>query len=476
MNAADRTCGAPGFAIRFLALAMASCTAAQAGVPPRPGAVAITDVAIVDVERGRTLGPRTVLVEGGRIVAISASPDADVPAAAARVDGRGKFLVPGLVDMHVHLFNTFSHRPPNDWAFPLYVAAGVTAVREMKTDADGIRTVRRWRREVDAGERVAPRVLAAGIAVFGRSPEEAARDADAAIDAGADFVKVFSEVPAANWRAIVATARKRSVPVAGHMPAGVPLLEGAAAGQRSDEHLMQAYEACSSIGKTLIDERGNLAGEALAALRDAQEKRALDAFDAPACARVADALAKTGQVQVPTLVLAYAEARHADVPTDADPRWRYLRADERERWRRILADQRGHSDPAAEQRWQASRRIVSAFHRAGVTILAGTDNPMPRVHPGVSLHDELALLVESGLTPFEALRAATLAPAKFLGLEASFGSVSVGKVADLVLLDADPLIDIRNTRRIDAVLLGGRLFRRGDLDALLAAAANAQRE
>lgn len=451
-------------------------TAAQAGPPPRHGAVAITDVAIVDVEHGRTIGPRTVLIDSNRIVAISAPHEARIPADAARVDGHGKFLIPGLVDMHVHLFNKASHRPPNDWSLPLYVAQGVTAVREMNTDAAGIETIRRWRREADDGERIAPHVLAAGIAVFGASPDAAARDTNAAIDAGADFIKVFSEVPASHWRAILEVARRRAEPVAGHVPAGVPLREAAAAGQRSGEHLMQAYEACSSIEKQLLAERRDLGGEALVALRDAQEARALAAFDPRACTRIGRILAKTTQVQVPTLVLPHMEANRANTAPDTDPRWRYLRADERARWRRGLADLDAHADTQAGQRWLVSRRIVSAFHRAGVTILAGTDAPMLYVYPGFALHEELALLVESGLTPSEALNSATLAPAKFFGLDATSGSVAVGKAADLVLLDADPLLDIGNTRRIDAVLLGGRLLRRADLDALLESAANAQQE
>ncbi|HEY0229835.1 MAG TPA: amidohydrolase family protein, partial [Dokdonella sp.] len=123
-----------------------------------------------------------------------------------------------------------------------------------------------------------------------------------------------------------------------------------------------------------------------------------------------------------------------------------------------------------------SRRIVSAFHRSGVTILAGTDAPMPGIYPGFALQEELELLVAAGLTPTQALRSATLAPVQFLGMSSTAGSVATGKMADLVLLDADPMRDIRNTRRIDAVLLGGHLLRRADLDALLETAARAQRE
>ena len=439
---------------------------------PERQVIAITDVTVIDVEHSRSIGPRTVLIEDGRIAAIDKLADARIPANAQRIAGRGRFLIPGLVDMHVHLFNNASHRPPNEWSFPLFVANGVTAVREMNTLPAAIVQVNQWRQRLEESELVAPRILAAGVAVQGSSPRDAADQVKA--DAGADFIKVFSDVPAAHWHAILDAAKARGLPVAGHVPAGVPLLVAAAAGQRTDEHLMQAFEACSTIEAQLLDARRDLDAEALVATRDAQEARALDAFDRVTCERVGKSLAATGQVQVPTLVLPYEESIRTRQPPGDDPRWRYLRADERVRWQRILAGTTSQDDALAERRWSVARQIVTAFHRARVPMFAGTDTPMPGVYPGFSLHEELALLVASGLTPREALRSGTLAPAEFLGIAATSGSVTVGKRADLVLLDADPSKDIRNTRRIHAVLLDGRLLRRSALDALLEAAATKQ--
>lgn len=270
----------------WLGLVLLVWTAISPAAPAHPRQpIAITDVTIVDVENGRLLGPRTVLIDDGRIVAIRAPRDADISASAQRVDGRGRFLMPGLVDMHVHLFNLSSHRPPNDWSFPMYVANGVLGVRDMRADAASMQLVKQWRKAVTDGELIAPRILADGIAVQGESPEDAARQVDAAADAGAEFIKVFSEVPASHWRAIIKEAKSRSLPVVGHVPAGVPLLEAAKAGQRSDEHLMQAYEACSTIESTLLAEREGLDGDALTARSEEQEARTLDAFD-PARAAV----------------------------------------------------------------------------------------------------------------------------------------------------------------------------------------------
>lgn len=372
--------------------------------------------------------------------------------------------------MHVHLFNRHSRRPPNEWTFPLFVANGVTGVREMNADASAIAQVRQWRRERDDG-RVAPHILAAGVAVHGDTPDDATRRVDAAADAGADFIKIFSELPGAHWLALLAAAQRRSMPVAGHVPAQVALLNAAARGQASNEHLMQAAEACSSIEQRVIDERRAATGDPDPQQRDVEEARVLQAFDRRGCRRVAAALAATRQVQVPTLVLAYAESARQSRHGELDPRLRYLRADERLRWERLLAGAESADDALARQRWRTARRIVSTFHRAGVVVLAGTDAPMPGVHPGFSLHEELILLVEAGLSPRAALRSATLRPAQFLGLAATAGSVEVGKQADLVLLDADPTRDIRNTQRIRAVVLDGRYLSRKAIDAMLEDAA-----
>jgi imidazolonepropionase-like amidohydrolase len=466
----DRTRFADCTAWLAAALLLACGSATAASRPP----LAITDVSVVDVERGRLTRPRTVLIADGRIAVVDAPSKVAVPENAERIDGRGRYLMPGLVDMHVHLFNNASKRPPNTWSFALYVANGVTGVREMASIPDGIATVKQWRREIADGSLVAPHIVAAGVVAWGPSPDEAAHQVDLAADAGADFIKVFSELAEPSWRAVLEAARRRALPVMGHVPAGVSALTAATAGQRSEEHLMQVFEACSTIEQRTHDGRNGLAGNALVARRDADEASVLAAFDAPTCDRAARALARTGAAQVPTLVLDYAESRPRDLDPARDPRWKYLRADERARWQRYLRDVEPGEREVAPRRWPVATKIVAALHRAGATILAGTDAPMPDVYPGYSLHDELERLVDSGLAPAEALRAATIAPAAFLGMAGESGTVAPGKRADLVLLDADPLRDVRNTRRIEAVVLDGRLLGRPALEGLLAEAARAQ--
>lgn len=443
-------------------------------MPKRPS-IAIENVAVVDVVRGEIVTPRTVVIVDGRITASGQSDAVTIPPEAVRVDGQGRYLMPGLVDMHVHLFNDASRRPPNVWAFPLFVANGVTGIRDMRTERGPMATVEGWRTKAARGEIIAPRVLAAGVAVSGETTEAARRQVRDAKAASADFLKVFSGVREPQWRAIMEEARALRMPVCGHIPSEVRLLEAAKAGQRSNEHLTQVYEACSDREKQLLEARKDLKDEALVRLRERQEPEVLERFDEAACDRVAAALARTGQVQVPTLVLPYFEAQGSPQDLRENPRWRLLRADEQARWERIFKEGYPRAgDKLAARRFQRSRQIVKTLHQAGVRILAGTDAPMPQVYPGFALHEELELLVESGLSAADTLRAATIWPADFLGLSESAGSVAVGKRADLLLLDENPLTDIRHTQRIRAVVLDGRLLRRADLDRLLESAPGAK--
>jgi imidazolonepropionase-like amidohydrolase len=439
----------------LLAASVAGRAVAEA--PP----LAIERVAVVDVVHGNLAPPRTVLIEHGRIAAIGNPGAVKIPPGAVRVDGRGRFLIPGLVDMHVHLFNNATHRPPNDWMFALFVANGVTGVREMAATPRDMQQVARWREAVDGGALVAPHVLAAGVAVNEASDvREQVREA---ARSGADFIKVFSELSPSSWRAVLDEARLRRIRVAGHVPAAVAAVDAAQAGQLTAEHLMQVYEACSSIEGDVLAARQALDGAAATAMRDAQEMQVLRAFDPAACTKTAKAIVLAGQAQTPTLTIDWFDPARFTGDYTADPRWHLLRADEQARWRRYL--QAPATDrKLADLRWDVSCRIVRTLHAAGANILAGTDAPMPWIYPGYSLHDELERLVDCGLDPAQALRAATIGAAKLLGSDADRGTIEPGKRADLVLLDADPLKDARNLRGIRAVVLAGRLLRRADMD------------
>lgn len=448
------------------AIAIACNAQADSNATPSPP-LAIIGVTVIDVAHAQRLRSRTVLIEDGSIAAVAKDGAIGIPRDAAHIDGRGKFLVPGLVDMHVHLFNNASHRPPNDWAFPLFVANGVTGVREMAARQEQIAQVRRWNEDVSSGALVAPRVLAAGVPVDGASEDDVRAKVREAAGQGADFIKVFSEVAAPQWRAIIDEARQHHIPVNGHVPAAVTLVEAARAGQGTAEHLMQAYEACSSVGSEMIASRRDVAGEAAVELRDRQEREILETFDHSRCMQIARTVSQTRQAQVPTLVLSRFETVPPGTIFTDDARWPLLRADEQARWQRILSQRSADDTKLAALRLKVSCEITRILNSAGVALGAGTDTPMPLNYPGYSLHDELELLVECGLSPAQALQSATTRPAQILNLVEISGAVDAGKRADLVLLDADPLRDIRNLRRIRAVVLAGRLLQREKLDAAL---------
>lgn len=425
--------------------------------------LALVDVRIVDVERGRILAPRTVVIRDGRIGAIVRG-SARLPHGARRIELANRYLVPGFVDAHVHLFNTATKRPPNDWALPLFVAHGVTAVREMAADEASLRVLARWREEIDAGRRIAPRIVAAGIPARGRDDPRA--EVDAIARAGGEFVKVFSEFPPRALAPTAAAAREAGLMIVGHAPSRMSAVDAARAGLRVNEHLMQLFEACSGDEAAVIEKRRTLEGVALAEAIEAQASGLFARHSRGDCARTARTLARLGQAQVPTLVLLQPDRGAPASPRD-DPLWPLLRADEQARWTRILAADPKVRGAALVPQWRSARRIVAQLDRARATILAGTDAPMPLIHPGRSLHDELALLVESGLSPAEALASATVAPSRVFGLDDS-GRVAVGRRADLVVLEADPLRDIAHTRGIVAVVANGRWLDRAALDRLLA--------
>lgn len=448
--------------------------------------IVIHDVTVVDLTEGVLVPGQTVLVVGTRIRAIGHTDSVAVPPDADVLDGSGGYLIPGLVDAHVHLFNNVSRRPPNAWALPLFVAHGVTGVREMWTETASLAEVGAWRRDVEDGVLVAPRVLAAGALVEGtgvRTPnmptvdtaDEGRQFVRAASEEGFDFVKVYSHLAPDVYAAIVDEARAVGLPVDGHVPLRVRATEAARAGQRTNEHLQQVREACTPIEDRLMEERETFYDrpydeEAEWPFLDAQVHRTAAEFDEPTCVRVAGALAEAGQWQVPTLVNERRWFLGAPPGWDRPSRAAVLPASERDAWERSAA--RGgetyEGDSLSLQRgWAATLHVVGVLGRVGANILVGTDFGAPFVFPGASVHEEMGLLVQSGLTPLQALRAATINPARALGLADALGTVEAGKLADLVLLDANPLDRISNTRAIRAVVLGGRVLQRPDLDALL---------
>ena len=401
---------------KFLIALLVFCSSVTAQSNPR--SLAFTHVTVIDCTGAPAKPNMTVVIAGNRIAAMGAIADVQIPQSAFVVDATGKFLIPGLWDMHGHLTDA------TETAFPLLIMNGVTGVRDLGGD---LAQIDRWRAEIEQGQRVGPHIIRAGPFVDGpkegasnrltvRTAEEARLAVRQLKAKGVDFIKVHNALPPDAFFALMAEAKKEHLPVAVHLPKGVSSIEASDAGASSLEHIETLHE--SALWR-----------------KDATAKTVEDAVaenSGPRGAAIFARFVKNGTWYVPTLV-AYERGfvLWSDDPQSLAPRMNV------------------HLKNVA---------LVAAMHKAGVRIMAGSDFSDWALIPGVDLHNELALLVEAGFTPLEALQAATSRPAEFLGKLDSLGTIEPGKTADLVLLDANPLEDISHTRKINAVVLGGKFL------------------
>ena len=439
---------------------------------PAPAPIVINHVTIINPGASSVRADQAVVILGDRITGIFDAAKFQ-PAKNARViEGKGQYLIPGLWDMHVH--SAFGDWFPGgrDIILPLFIANGVTGVRDMGGD---LPVLMEWRKQISAGQIIGPRMIISGPMLDGYLPGGKLRfpssvavttpaSAVAAVDLlkaqGVDFIKVQSVISHDAYLAAATEAHKRGLPIVGHVPDTVRIKEVVEAGQKSIEHLMGIFEGCSTEEDKFVRGEGNL-------------KLLLTTQDQQRCDVLTRLLARNQTWQVPTLAwqrggtfLDQRDLKHQPLEKYVPAYWRDVT------WRRFTDEMMPDllRDPLTlrEQYFASNLRMVGALHRAGVPFMAGTDSaPGVYIMPGFSLHDELANFVEAGFTPMESLQTATSNPAKFLGRESSDGSVERGKVADLVLLSANPLDDIRNTQKITAVIASGQLFDRAALDQIL---------
>jgi imidazolonepropionase-like amidohydrolase len=387
--------------------------------------------------------------------------------------------------MHVH--GAADERA--SWSQLLDLANGVVGVREMAGPPDA----HAWRAAQASNPNPAPTIYLGSPIVDGPHPvwpdsiavadEKSGRaTVDQQQHRGAQFIKVYSLLPRSAYFAIADEANQRGIPFEGHVPDAVTAAEASDAGQRSIEHLTRVALSCSKDEEAIRADMQRAedafhAPDATIAQKMqnganliALGQRTIDTFDEPTAQALFARFVKNKTWQCPTLTLLRAMI---DDPLPADdPRLKYLSKTVRAHWEGGFY---GHLPPPARTamakltraEFAESLKIVGEMNRAGVPLLAGTDAMNPECFPGFSLHDELALLVEAGLTPLEALQASTRNAAVFMGEIDKRGTVEAGKVADLVLLDKNPLDDIHNTRAIHAVVLNGKLLKRADLDAML---------
>ena len=466
-------CALLGFLV-LLFVAGARAAHAQEPTPraltARP-AIEFSHVNVVDVTKGAVLADMRVVVVDGRISVVrKEARNLFLPTPDVRIAGDGKYLIPGLWDMHIH-----SNYPgfPAVMA-PQYIANGVTGVREMFGDLD---VVRQWRSHGASADTIWPRIVASGHIVDGKPPiwpqsvvavseADGRRAVDSLKAAGADFIKVYSLLPRAAYLGVAARAKALGIPYAGHVSYGVTVAEASDAGQKSIEHMDGIIRACSTRDAEFrpvvrdVVEKGWGFDSIIVAGR-AQGEALLGSQDEPTCTALAARLRKNGTWLSPTLVVLHGMGWADDTTQGSDPRLQYLPKFLTFGWSPKndfrLKTMTPESWARRKREFARNQQLVGFMHKAGVGIIAGTDMLNPWIFPGWSLHDELAFYVGAGLTPAEALRTATVNPARYFGLSDSTGTIARGKWADLVLLDANPLADIRNTARVSAVVVDGRL-------------------
>ena len=439
-----------------------------------------THATIINTAGGPNQTGMTVFITGDRITDIIKTGKVRPPKGAQVIDAAGKFVIPGLWDMHVHWYDARYLR--------LFIANGVTGVRQMW----GFPMHHAWREEIAKGSLLGPRQVIASTPIDGPKPfypgvisvgnENEARQAVRKVrESGADFIEVDGRLSREAYFAIADESRKLGIPFAGGVPYSIRAAEASEAGQKSLEYLRGIWLACSTQEEELMKESEyNLEGFSYRQPRtrsqlDADRKlqdRIFETYNAEKAAALFALFVKNGTWQCPTLTMERGMSYLDDRNFTNDRRLKYLPKNIKERWdpkNNSFVSSNTAEDWAMRKKVFAKKlELVKSMRRAGVKFIAGTDLANPYCFPGLSLHDELGLLVKAGLTPMEALQAATYNAAEFLGMKDSLGTVEAGKIADLVLLDADPLVDIANTRKIAAVVVGGKYLAKSSLDEMLA--------
>lgn len=440
-----------------------------------------------------------ILISGDQIVAIGSNlADRNPVSQAVHIDGSGKFLIPGLWDGHVHL--TYDPGLDHRTFFPLALANGVTSLRDTGGHLDRLAEAR----AIAASDAPAPDLYVSGPLIDGAkrvyagqsrgfpdlslgaaTPSDIIKIVDDLAAQDVDFLKAYEMLTPDSFQALVDRAKYHDLPVTAHSPLSMSAKQAVESGIKDMQHLRNLELDCVSDAGNLLEERRAMIEEDTAdtgnklrsAIHRKQRAVALAKISNAACEQLVQKMVKNGVSQTPTLTVTtlltrrlYAEQRWRDtyklVPADIAKGW-----NERSL---ALSDRKPSANNIAFDKWVMD--MVLKLHQAGVPIIAGTDAPIAFLTPGASLHEELALLVDAGLPPMAALKAATVSPAEFFGLENVMGSIAPGMKADLVLLNANPLQDIRNSDTIDAVFKNGRLLDRNALDQLLAAPSELEKD
>ena len=433
--------------------------------PGPDSVVAFVDVTVVPMDRERIVPGQTVVVRGDRIVAIGPADKVKVPEGSVRVAGTGKFLMPGLAEMHAHIPGGQASDSVVERTLFLYVAGGITTIRGMLGHPRHLGL----RDRAAKGELISPTIYTSGPSINGNSaptPDVVRRMVTEQKAAGYDFLKIHPGLTREVFDAMASTAQQVGIKFAGHVPLAVGLTRALEAGYASIDHLDGYVEAMVRKGAPVSASESQFFGLNLG--------EHLDLTRLPA---LAEATRKAGVWNVPTQSLienllpalnAETLARRAEM--------RYVPAKTLAEWAQeknsLLAETRS-TPRSATAMTEARRKLIKALHGAGAGLLLGSDAPQIYNVPGFSIQHELEALVAAGLTPYQALETGTRNVAVFFGTPGGSGTIETGKRADLILLDANPLDDVRNTTRRAGVMLRGKWFPKEAIDRRLDAIAQA---
>jgi len=422
----------------------------------------ITDVAVVDLEIGMIHPDQTVIIVGDQIQKIVPRSDCAIPEGSCLVDGRRLYLMPGLINAHVHYFDpaTFGR---------LMIAHGVLMVRDMGHPNE---QALQLREALNQGTMLGPEMITTGwvldgdppfipqVSVGCKTPEEGRAAVRKQVAAGVDQIKVYSRLEKDVFLAIVDEAHRHSLRPVGHVPESVYVEDAAAAGQRSSEHLFGFEKVIGKLlGEPVVLKTGGMGADVRHWLRlpevNHEELQTM-------LRRVRD----SGMAVCPTVVVFRSGSRLNDIEAGKYPMLEYISPMIRGIWNSIWDPSQQDAETVGKV-WPHMQAFVGELYKAGVTLMVGTDLLFPGIIPGYSVHEEMALWQETGIPPLDVLRSATVVPARFFGLHERLGTVAEGKAASLVLVKANPLEDIKNARQIEGVFLRGRYFSRDDLNRLL---------
>ena len=469
-----------------VAVGLASLLASAQSDPATVSSLALMHVTVIDGTGAPPKPDMTIVISGYRIAAIGKTGTIPTPRYSRTIDATGSFVIPGLWDMHAHPDDPelWPVNPPpreKELLLTLLIANGVTGIRDMGGD---LKLLQEWRARAAEGTMVGPHIQACGPLLDGPKPMWPGSLAIATADQGreavrslksqhADFIKVYSLLPRDAYFAIADEAKKLHISFAGHVPDAITPAEASDAGQASEEHLLQIVESCSdreAVARRMAELRQS--GASPIELRRAYIETMLATYDEKKADALFAKFVKNNTWITPTLIVRRNNVSFEEDSARYAERMKYLPRYIREYWDPW---NNAHLKNRSPERLAAEKllvkrylEVVGAMNRAGVKLLAGSDfGANPLLFPGWGVHDEMALMVKAGLTPMEAIQTATRNPAAFLGLERSVGTIERNKLADMVLLSADPLADISNTLKISAVIFQGKMYDRAALNRML---------